>query len=88
MRNIGDEDLQDIRLTDELAQACATNADTTVDLAAASFVNGLGNSIDITYLTSSAGDHSDAVLQVGEEFSYTCTSENTQTEYVNTVEVS
>ena len=45
--NSGTEDLENIKLTDTLAAACATREKTTVDLAQKSFINGNNTPVNI-----------------------------------------
>ncbi len=87
VKNTGNEDLKDLTLTDVQANACGTKVGTTIDLAGATFVNGSDVNVVLNYLTNSQGDHSDDIFQVWEEFSYTCSAPNTQSNYINIVSV-
>lgn len=70
VKNTGNEALKDLVLTDALAPACATKGGTKVDLAGKKFVNISGVNVIIT--PDGLGNHTDNILQVGEEFTYTC----------------
>lgn len=87
VKNTWNEDLKDIILTDAQALACGTKPWTVVNLSNATFKNNSDVSVVINYLTSSPGSHTDNILQVGEEFSYTCAAPNTQSNYTNIVVV-
>jgi uncharacterized repeat protein (TIGR01451 family) len=86
VKNTGNENLKDIILTDIESPSCGSNG-TTVNLVNSYFTNSSGVQVVINYLVSSPGNHSDNILQVGEEFSYTCSAPNTQANYTNIVEV-
>ncbi|MCH8518969.1 hypothetical protein LAT59_04375, partial [Candidatus Gracilibacteria bacterium] len=81
----GSENLRNIRLIDERAPACATADGTFVDLQNKRFTNKLGEVIDI--FPSGQGNHNNSILEVGEEFFYTCARDNTLEDYINIVEV-
>lgn len=83
--NNGDENLKNITLTDAQASACGTKTGTFVNLQNASFINTDGVTVKI--FPDGAGNHSDNIFQIGEEFTYTCQKANTQANYTNVVKV-
>jgi len=83
VRNTGSEDLINIELEDDIAPACASNW--IVNLSSSRFTNEEGNQVVIHF--DGAWNHSDNVLSVNEEFTYTCSKLNTQNNYDNVVEV-
>jgi hypothetical protein len=77
VRNNGQEDLTNIRLTDALAPSCSGPI-TLPNIIPSGFSN---------FSVSGSGNNRDNILQPGESFSYTCSSPNTQTGYTNSIRV-
>gem|GEM_PF-2906152 len=75
--NDGTEDLKDIVLTDAIGPNCAGSV-TLPSTKPATF---------LTFVTAGSGDHTDAFLQPGEFFEYTCEKANTTVNYTNTIAV-
>lgn len=83
--NNGDDRLEDIRLTDGRAPACATPVGSFVNLAGSNFINRDGIRVAINY--GGPGNHTNRTLEPGEYFEYTCSKANTQSNYTNTARV-
>lgn len=75
--NSGGENLSSIILTDSLALNCAGSV-----VLPTSIPNTWSN-----FTTGGTGNKTDAILEPGEYFEYTCEKSNTQNDYTNTAKV-
>jgi len=87
IENTWNEDLKDIIISDPRSPACGTKLWTFVDLSTGTFVNDSDVTVWVIYLENSPGNHADNILQVWEQFTYMCSSPNTQSSYTNVVNV-
>ena len=77
--------MSNIRLTDALATACATQGNTIVNLSGKTFTNG--NNVAVSIVFGGNGNFDNAILEPGEYFSYSCARPNTPSAFINTAGV-